>query len=206
MLWDLPAIDIQRVFLHEDPPLQQGEKSREHRKRSSGMKAQNRAMKRWPAMILVLLTAVMAAGCQLLGSPSGRLLSQEARIPLHEERMDARSWSTRDLAVHYRAELTGSLLDMEGEVIFAPLLRNNYSSLEQFQLGIIFADDGGRILDMHGLMSSIRADFRQPHRFRISLRVPPGAHYYAFRYTGQAVEGGSPDGGGRSMFFYYPVQ
>ncbi len=170
------------------------------------MKTRENAEKRWVKMCVVLLLAVVMAGCQVLGSPRGRLLSEEARSPLQEKTMDGRSWSTRDLTVQYVAELKGNTLNTQGEVTFAPLLRKNYSYLERFHLGIIFADEEGRILDMQGLMSSVRSDFHHPHTYVKSLPVPSGTHYYAFRYTGEAVEGGSVDGGGKTSFFYYPVK
>ncbi len=156
--------------------------------------------------IVVAFGAAVLMGCQTLGSPVGRTLADEAGIALQETGVRPGTWSTRDLTVTYDSKISGNTLDLAGRVFFAGPIRNNFTYLDYFQLAVIFADDSGRILEMHGLVSAARSGFDYPLAFQRTFVLPQGAGYFGFSYTGRAIEGGSVDGGGWSNFFYYPVR
>lgn len=171
-----------------------------------------RSMRGITGMLLVLGMVWGLAGCQggMLGGGSG-MIPRDKLTPLGTVR-DAH-WDTRDLTVVYTLEQNANGVRISGSVRYADALRYNFSLMRYFYLGLYLTDADGRVLREEPLATSApdsidnfggnRSDFD----FSRSFTLPEGAAYFAFKYSAQASDPDSGDGGSNPTYFwYYPVE
>ena len=158
----------------------------------------------WKLRGLLLLAVLYLAGCQSINlSPTGGFVSSEARIALPEGRQSD-TWQTRELSVNYTSSRNGNELNVEGVIRFTSMMTNTYSNLHEFQLGIVCLDEGGKVLESKGLISSARENF-SPLPFKKTLTLPAGTRSMAFTFRGTASQ--SDEGGGdTSSIWHYPIR
>jgi hypothetical protein len=113
------------------------------------------------------------------------------RTPLLEGGPHAAQWYTEDLAIHYRYELQGDRLNIEGQVI--PQSRTKHFHQLKAWVSIHFLDANGTILETHRLWSQRGSDVYGGFRwgFKHSWELPPDKRAVAFSFTGTAGSKGT---------------
>lgn len=152
----------------------------------------------------LVMLALLISGCQTM-SPYSRsgLVAPEDRLSISQAGQSA-VWNGKDLTVEYRYSRDHSQMDITGRVDFSEHMTNSYSTLHEFRLSAVFADESGKVLGSQGLVTD--RGYFYPIPFHTKLTVPTGAASMAFSYQGTAIEGGNSEGGGSSYFWYYPVR
>lgn len=157
-------------------------------------------------VIMAFLTLVVLVGCGGLGSYQGRPVRAGALSPLLPSE-NAAHYESRDIIVDYSYQQKDGVIAFDGVVNFTEMIQSNFTLLRYFYLGIIFADENGRVLGMHGLTSSGPWSIDTSFEFKTSVVAPAGARFYAFTYRGEAISGNTSSGGGGSTYFWdYPIK
>jgi hypothetical protein len=162
--------------------------------------------------MVVLVQVASLIGCQGVGVlSSGARIRPGYQISIAEGRKTIGDYQTLDLTLYYKYLKTGdNHFRMSGVVRFADSLHYNFSTIRFFHLNLILADAEGNILERRGLRSISSRDPEREVSFSIALRLPEGAMFMGFTYTGRATEGGGGyfrgrDGGMETDFWHYPI-
>ncbi len=151
-------------------------------------------------LVLLLGSAVLAGyWCGSAPAFTRGIVAEKDRIPVSDSSQGV--WEGRDLSVDYRVAKSGDMLDITGIAQFADSITMNYTSLNHFQLSVIFVDSQGRVLGTQSLATSY-GDF-SPVRFNRRVRLSGNIAYFAFSYQGQAIDATDP-GGNQTNFWYTP--
>ena len=139
-------------------------------------------------VLATLLGAVFLQACtdKSWFSYTGWEAKPDNRTPLLEGGPHAAIWHTDDLAIHYRYELEGNRLNIEGRIERQNRTKH-FPNLKAW-VRIHFVDANGIILESHRLWSQRGSDIYGGLRweFKHSWELPPGNRAVAFSFSGTA--------------------
>lgn len=164
------------------------------------------------AILLFPLALGSLAGCQgLLFNLKGSRVKDGYGINLVQSGEKSGYFQSRDLTVNYHYTRSGSQLNISGYVEYASYVTMGFTAIENFNLGVVLADDQSNVLSDQSLISAGDFDPRDKLHFQRTLTLPPGTAMMAFTYRGNAEEGGSrfsddsANGGTQTTFWQFPV-
>lgn len=151
---------------------------------------------------LILLSTIVLA-LQIIGADAkAHYVWAEDRLSIAQSQ-DSVTWEGRDLSVAFSYSKYQGQWDVSGTIEFSFSMIMNYSSLQNFQLAVIFVDENGRVLEETGLATG-RGSF-DPISFHRQISLPAKTAFIAFHYQGTAIASGHHGGGGPTSFWFYPV-
>lgn len=150
----------------------------------------------------------LSAGCQTsILTGKGDRLMPDARIAITQGGVQNGTYQSNDIAVVYQYSRTApGSLEIAGKVTFSNAMRENFTLIDYFNLGVYLADSSGTVLGMRDLAGAGGVNFtgRGPTdvTFKKTLQIPTATAMIAFRYTGRAESDmrGSP-----TDFFVDPI-
>lgn len=163
----------------------------------------------WSIFILLFLTCgALLIGCATSSiTGSGHQLQPAGRIPIVSGGQQSGVFNSDNLTMNYSyLRSSPTQLEINGTVTFAGSLLMNYSGVDYFDLGVIFADNTGTVIAQHDLSAGGSVNFTEGDSssltFTNSLQIPARTAMMAFRYNGQV----SGDVGDPTDFFMDPIE
>jgi hypothetical protein len=154
--------------------------------------------------ILAVLTACLLAGCAgPAGFTAGKTLGKDDRILLAGEGKHSGVLKNLDMTLNYQYTQKHDALDLSGAIKFEYRI-SSFFVLDYYHMDIYFADANGTVLTMQPLMNGTTQTPEQVISFSKSLKIPSGAKYMAFGYSGQVEN--TQNGDSRLEFTKYPIQ
>ena len=151
----------------------------------------------------VIAVAFFISASQIIAADAGaQSVSAADRLSIEQPRYSGR-WKGNDLSVEYSYSKDQGQIDLSGNVRFSYSLVMGYTDLRSFQLGAIFLDENGKVLEEIGLATN-RGSF-DPIPFSRRINLPSNAVFMAFSYQGKAFESGNDKGGGITSFWHSPA-
>ncbi|MGO9311366.1 MAG: hypothetical protein ACLQBD_17950 [Syntrophobacteraceae bacterium] len=147
----------------------------------------------------VIAAAFFVSASQIIAADAGaQSVSAADRLSIKQPRYSGR-WKGNDLSVEYSYSKDQGQMDLSGNVRFSYSLVMGYTDLRSFQLGAIFLDENGKVLEEIGLATN-RGSF-DPIPFSRRINLPPNAVFMAFRYQGTATDVGRD----KTSFWFSPI-
>ncbi len=147
----------------------------------------------------VIAAAFFVSASQIIAADAGaQSVSAADRLSIKQPRYSGR-WKGNDLSVEYSYSKDQGQMDLSGNVWFSYSLVMGYTDLRSFQLGAIFLDENGKVLEEIGLATN-RGSF-DPIPFSRRINLPPNAVFMAFRYQGTATDVGRD----KTSFWFSPI-
>lgn len=144
-------------------------------------------------LVAGLLVAMVLSACtgKSWFSYTGWEAKPDNRYALKEGGPHGVIWRSNDLNVHYRYQLEGNRLDIEGQVVRQERIKS-FSQLTA-RVNIHFLDADGVILDTHRLWSQRGSEAFYGLRwgFKHSWELPPGNEAVGFSFSGVAGDRGT---------------
>jgi len=150
-------------------------------------------------LLSVIAVAFFISASQIIAADAGaQSVSAADRLSIEQPRYSGR-WKGNDLSVEYSYSKDQGQMDLSGNVRFSYSLVMGYTDLRSFQLGAIFLDENGKVLEETGLATN-RGSF-DPIPFSRRINLPPNAVFMAFRYQGTATDVGRD----KTSFWFSPI-
>ena len=145
---------------------------------------------RWLAALAAVVWITGCGGTNWF-SYTGWQVKPGNREALEEGGPHAAVWTTNDLILHYRYQLQGGRLDIEGSVERQDRIKN-FPNLTAW-VSIHFLDPNGIIVETHRLWSQSGSDVfgGLNWEFHHTWQLPPDNRAVAFSFSGSAGEGGT---------------
>lgn len=159
-------------------------------------------------MLLLVVCGALLSGCATSSITGiGHQLQPASQIPIVSGVQQSGVFTTDNLTMRYSyLRSSATQLQINGTVTFADSLRQNFSGLDYFDLGVVFADSSGKVLAQHDLSTGGGVNFTEigasGTTFKNTLQIPARTAMMAFRYNGQAAG----DRGDPTDFFSDPIE
>ena len=158
-------------------------------------------------MLLLVVCGALLSGCATSSiTGMGHQLQPASQIPIVSGGQQSGVFTSDNLTMRYSyLRSSPTQLQINGTVTFADSLRQNFSGLDYFDLGVIFADSTGKVIAQHDLSAGGSVNFTEDAsgtNFKNTLQIPARTAMMAFRYNGQA----SGDRGDPTDFFSDPIE
>jgi len=163
----------------------------------------------WITRVLLLAACgALLSGCATSSiTGMGHQLQPASQVPIVSGGQQSGVFNSDNLTMRYSyLRSSATQLQISGTVTFADSLRMNFSGLDYFDLGVIFADSTGKVIAQHDLSTGGSINFTEVGSsgttFKNTLQIPARTAMMAFRYNGQAAG----DRGDPTDFFSDPIE